>query len=121
MRNSRCSNAYSLSCICSTLTEFRKSNTVTVCSICSLSGLVALRPSANPLSPKGREYNNYGHSERSEESPKHFTSHAMFLLRLNMTELSPRPIGEADCELRANRLAEVQGCADPLNANNQAG
>ena len=33
----------------------------------------------------------------------------------------PRPLWEADCELRANRLAEVQACADPLNANNQAG
>ena len=31
------------------------------------------------------------------------------------------PLWEADCELRANRLAEVQDCADPLNANNQAG
>ena len=34
---------------------------------------------------------------------------------------TPRPLWEADCELRANRLAEVQDCADPLNANNQAG
>ena len=65
MRNSRCSNAYS-------------------------------------LSPKGREHNNHGNSERSEESIP-----------------SPK-LGEADCELRANRLAEVHDCADPLNANNQA-
>ena len=41
-------------------------------------------------------------------------------IKLKHDELSPRPDGEADCELRANRLAEVQGCADPLNANNQA-
>ena len=35
--------------------------------------------------------------------------------------LSPpfRPLS-ADCELRANRLAEVQDCADLLNASNQA-
>ena len=65
MRNSRCSNAYS-------------------------------------LSPKGREHNNHGHSERSEKSIP-----------------SPK-LGEADCELRANRLAKVQDCADPLNASNQA-
>ena len=37
----------------STLPEFRKSNVVAVCSICSLSGLVALRPSANSLLPAG--------------------------------------------------------------------
>ena len=46
---------------------------------------------------------NLSHSERSEES------------------FSAPKLGEADCELRANRLAEVQDCADPLNANNQAG
>ena len=38
-----------LSWICSTLPEFRNSNTVAVCSICSLSGLTLCRPSANPL------------------------------------------------------------------------
>lgn len=38
-----------LSWICSTLPEFRKSNTVAACSICSLSGLTSCRPSANPL------------------------------------------------------------------------
>ena len=42
-----CSHLYSW--ICSTLTEFRICDVVTVCSICSLSGLVTLRPSANPL------------------------------------------------------------------------
>ena len=39
-----------LSWICSTLTEFRQSCYATIGSICSLSGLVLLRPSANSLS-----------------------------------------------------------------------
>ncbi len=43
-----------LSWICSTLTEFRQSCYATKGSICSLSGLVLLRPSANSLSLKGR-------------------------------------------------------------------
>ena len=38
-----------LSWICSTLPEFRICGFATVCSICSLSGLVSRRPSANPL------------------------------------------------------------------------
>ncbi len=39
-----------LSCICSTLTEFRSLHIRALRSICSLSGLASLRPSANPLS-----------------------------------------------------------------------
>ena len=39
-----------LSWICSTLTEFRQSCYATEGSICSLSGLISFRPSANPLS-----------------------------------------------------------------------
>ena len=38
-----------LSWICSTLPEFHICGFATVCSICSLSGLVTRRPSANPL------------------------------------------------------------------------
>ncbi len=38
----------------------------------------------------------------------------------HITERVWQLIPKADCELRANRLAELQGCADPLNASNQA-
>ena len=38
-----------LSWICSALTEFRICDFITVCSICSLSGLTSCRPYANPL------------------------------------------------------------------------
>ena len=38
----------------------------------------------------------------------------------HITEQVWQLIPKADCELRANRLAELQGCADPLNASNQA-
>lgn len=38
----------------------------------------------------------------------------------HITERVWQLIPKADCEQRANRLAELQGCADPLNANNQA-
>ena len=41
---------FALSWICSTLTEFRTSCFATMYSICSLSGLVKFRPSANSLS-----------------------------------------------------------------------
>lgn len=38
----------------------------------------------------------------------------------HITERVWQLIPKADCEQRANRLAELQGCADPLNASNQA-
>ncbi len=38
----------------------------------------------------------------------------------HITEQVWQLIPKADCELRANRLAELQGCADPLNASNQS-
>lgn len=38
----------------------------------------------------------------------------------HITERVWQLIPKADCELRANSLAELQGCADPLNASNQA-
>lgn len=39
-----------------------------------------------------------------------------------ISECEVKPItnkAQADCEQRANRLAEGQGCADPFNASNQ--
>ena len=56
-----------LSWICSTLPEFRICGFATVCSICSLSGLVTRRPSANPL-PLGEGV--FRHCERSEFTPE---------------------------------------------------
>ena len=66
-----------------------------------------------------------------EAMPKHRMVGKMFkrfFAPLRMTEFSRAvfyiplaPLWEADCELRANRLAEVQDCVDPLNASNQAG
>ena len=38
----------------------------------------------------------------------------------HITERVWQLIPKADCELRANKLVELQGCADPLNASNQA-
>ena len=38
----------------------------------------------------------------------------------HITEQVWQLIPKADCELRANRLAKLQGCADPLNASNQS-
>ena len=38
----------------------------------------------------------------------------------HITERVWQLIPKADCEQRANRLAELQGCADPLHASNQA-
>lgn len=38
----------------------------------------------------------------------------------HITERVWQLIPKADCEQRANRLAELHGCADPLNASNQA-
>ena len=37
----------------------------------------------------------------------------------HITECVWQLIPKADCELSANRLAELQGCAEPLNASNQ--
>ena len=56
-----------LSWICSTLPEFRICGFATVYSICSLSGLVTRRPSANPL-PLGEGV--FRHCERSEFTPE---------------------------------------------------
>ncbi len=49
LRNLNKTPSLALSWICSTLTEFRQSCYATKGSICSLSGLVLLRPSANSL------------------------------------------------------------------------
>ena len=38
----------------------------------------------------------------------------------HITERVWQLIPKADCELRANKLVELQGCADPLNTSNQA-
>ena len=60
-------------------------------------------------------------SEKWEVKREKTLSDKFFLSYFQHFYIPLAHLWEADCELRANRLAEVQDCADPLNANNQAG